>query len=113
MIRPMPKNPKHLTVLIVVVLLAVVGTYFIINSRASSPFTSVTATSGTLAGDATTQQNCSGSTSDSCVLFPTTGASAAVCNPSPCTAGSVPTATVNMVNLGNINNGSVDQTRTY
>ncbi len=41
------------------------------------------------------------------------GASQAVCSPSPCSPGTVPDSTTNVVNLGTINNGSADQTRTY
>ena len=109
----MPKNPKHLTALIVILLVAVAGTYLIVGSRAASPNISAVATDGTAAGSAKAQQNCTGSTSGSCVLFRNTGASEAICNPSPCSAGATPTATVNMVNLGTISDGTVGQTRTY
>ncbi|HZL07875.1 MAG TPA: hypothetical protein VFC50_01635 [Candidatus Dormibacteraeota bacterium] len=109
----MSKKPKHLTALIVILLVAAAGTYFIVGSRAASPNTSAVATDGKAAGSATAQQNCTGSNSGGCVLFRNTGASDATCNPSPCSAGAAPTATVNMVDLGPINDGSTSPDRTY
>jgi hypothetical protein len=73
----MAKNPKNLiksstskqlTILLVVILVAVVGTYLLVGSHAASPYTSVTADSGALNSTAT-KQACSGSTDGNCVLF--------------------------------------------
>ncbi|MFI5270594.1 MAG: hypothetical protein ACHQT9_00935 [Candidatus Saccharimonadales bacterium] len=62
-----PKTQK-ITAAIVILTIALVGTIILSNSHASSPYASVGADKGTLAGGAISQ-NCSGSTDGNCVTF--------------------------------------------
>ena len=52
----------------VILLVAAVGTYFLVGSHAASQFASLQAEGGTLAGGATSQA-CSGASNNNCVLF--------------------------------------------
>ncbi len=108
------KNFRQLSLLVVMLIVASVGTYILASSRAATPYASVNAGSGTVAGGASVK-TCSGSAASNgkCALFAITGASNAVCTPSPCTPGAAPTATTNMVDLGFINDGSTAPDRTY
>lgn len=63
------KNPQKITVVVVVILVAGIGTSLILSSHAASPYVSVTADTGTPTGAATIVQNCNGSTDGSCVTF--------------------------------------------
>ena len=55
--------------LLIVLLVAVIGTYLLTNSHAATPYASITAASGTPANGAAKQTSCSGSTDGSCVAF--------------------------------------------
>jgi poly(3-hydroxybutyrate) depolymerase len=111
--KRMPRAP----LVIVAIIFGITGIHLMTGSHAATPYVSINADAGTVANGAT-KQACSGASNGNCVVFggpnaSVTGASNAVCNPSPCLAGTVPTGTANLVNLGTINNGSADQTRTY
>jgi hypothetical protein len=62
------KTRRKLTPLIVVLVFAGIGTALLLGSHAASPYTSTTASSGTLTSGATSQ-TCIGASSGSCVLF--------------------------------------------
>jgi hypothetical protein len=62
------KKLQQVIALIVVILVAGIGTYLLTGSHAATPYSSVTADSGTLNNGAT-QQSCSGASDGSCVLF--------------------------------------------
>jgi hypothetical protein len=61
------KLPKIVS-LVVILIVAILGTYLLTASHAATPYSSVTADSGTLTGTAT-KQTCSDSTDGSCVAF--------------------------------------------
>jgi hypothetical protein len=73
----MPKNisklinsftSKQLLSLLVVIIVAALGTYLLVGSHAATPYDSITADSGTVSNGAT-KQTCSGSTDGNCVVF--------------------------------------------
>jgi hypothetical protein len=64
------KKPQQFTAVLIVLIVAIVGTYLLIGSHAATPYSSVTADSGTLAAGAA-KQTCSGSSDGSCVVFGT------------------------------------------
>ncbi|HSX47807.1 MAG TPA: hypothetical protein VLF63_03460 [Patescibacteria group bacterium] len=90
----MPKKHKQLTAIIIVLLVAVVGTLLILGSRAvnSSLFVSINSSNGTLSGNAT-KQSCTVTSTGSCVFFAgSTGTSKFIpgtCGSGGCTASSV------------------------
>jgi hypothetical protein len=59
---------KIILPLVVIVIVAIGGTYFLLSSHAATPYVAVTADSGTPTSPASTT-SCSGSTDGSCVLF--------------------------------------------
>lgn len=63
------KSARWLSAVLVVVIVAGIGTYLLLSSHAASPYVSVTANSGTPTGAATVVQSCSGATDTSCVMF--------------------------------------------
>jgi len=63
-----PKQTQRITAVVVVLLIASIGTILLIGSHAASPYASVTADQGTLTGGAASQ-SCSGSSDGSCVVF--------------------------------------------
>jgi len=82
---------RQVTTGLVVVIVALVGVHFLIGSHAATPYASTTADKGVL-GNGATEQTCSGASSGSCVAFvgnPATEMSKAVCNPNPCTQGTL------------------------
>ena len=62
------KRTQQLTAIIVVLIVAGIGTYLILGSHAATPYASITADKGTLANGATAQ-TCAGSSNGSCVVF--------------------------------------------
>jgi len=62
------KRTKQITVVLVVVIVAGIGTYLLVGSHAATPYASITADSGTLGGGATSQ-SCSGASDGNCVQF--------------------------------------------
>jgi hypothetical protein len=62
------KRFQQVSVLLVVVIVASIGTYLLISSRAATPYASITANKGSLANGATSK-TCSGASSGSCVVF--------------------------------------------
>ncbi len=62
------KNTQRLLALLVVVIVAAIGTYLLIGSHAASPYASTTADNGTLANGAV-KQTCSGASDGNCVSF--------------------------------------------
>lgn len=54
---------------LVVVVVAGIGTYLLLSSHAATPYVSVTADSGTPTGAASVTQNCNGTTDNHCVTF--------------------------------------------
>ena len=63
------KRPKKIIFIIIVLLVASIGTYLLIGSHAASLYSSINPVNGTLTGNATILQTCAGSTSGSCVVF--------------------------------------------
>jgi hypothetical protein len=59
---------KKLKSILVVILVASIGTYLLVGSHAASPYSSITADSGVLS-DGAIKQTCSGSADGNCVLF--------------------------------------------
>jgi hypothetical protein len=59
---------KQLSAALVVIIVAAVGTYLLVNSHAASPYASITADKGTLANGATSQA-CAGASDGNCVVF--------------------------------------------
>jgi hypothetical protein len=62
---------QRLLVVLVVLVVAGIGTYLLIGSHAASPYASITADSGTLASSAA-KQACSGASDGNCVVFGST-----------------------------------------
>src|ERR1039458_1557274 len=62
------KSFQQLTAILVVLIVAAIGTYLLIGSHAATPYASINADKGTLANGAT-KQTCSGSSDGSCVMF--------------------------------------------
>src|ERR1039458_6895390 len=62
------KRTKQITAVLAVLIVAAVGTYLLVGSHAATPYASITADKGTLAGGAT-RQTCSGSSDGNCVVF--------------------------------------------
>src|ERR1039458_9307789 len=62
------KRTKQITSVLVVLIVAAVGTYLLVGSHAATPYAYITADKGTLANGAT-KQTCSGSSDGSCVVF--------------------------------------------
>ena len=62
------KRFQQVSVLLVVVIVAGIGTYLLLSSHAATPYTSITADKGTLSGGATSK-TCSGASNGSCVVF--------------------------------------------
>ncbi|HZL07873.1 MAG TPA: hypothetical protein VFC50_01625 [Candidatus Dormibacteraeota bacterium] len=86
------ENFQRISLVLIVLIVAGVGTYLIISSRAASPYENVDASGGTTNG--ATAQTCTGSTAGNgqCVVFGGQSSgpvSKAVCNPSPCTQGTL------------------------
>jgi hypothetical protein len=65
------KNFQKVTAVLFILIVAGIGTYLIIFSRAATPYASITADQGTLANGAT-KQTCSGASGGSCVQFGST-----------------------------------------
>src|SRR5665213_117096 len=65
------KRTKQITSVLVVLIVAIVGTYLLVGSHAATPYASITADKGALAGGAT-KQSCSGASDGSCVMFGST-----------------------------------------
>lgn len=63
---------QQFSALLIVLIVAAVGTFLLIGSHAATPYASITADKGTLAGGAT-KQTCSGSSDGSCVVFASSG----------------------------------------
>lgn len=63
------KSYQQAVALLVVVIVAALGTYSLVTSRAATPYASVNASSGSIANGAQAVQSCSGSSSGSCVVF--------------------------------------------
>jgi endoglucanase len=70
------KNPRFLLALMIVVVVAAIGSYLLIASHAATPEASVGADSGTLANGAT-KGACSGASDGDCVTFGSTASSTA------------------------------------
>jgi hypothetical protein len=67
--RLVKNNLQHRAALIIIILVvAAIGTYFLVGSHAASPYVSTTAASGTLSNGAVSQ-TCSGASSGICVAF--------------------------------------------
>ena len=62
------KRFQQVSVLLVVVIVAGIGTYLLLSSHAATPYTSITADKGTLSGGATSK-TCSGASGGNCVVF--------------------------------------------
>ena len=62
------KRFQQVSAVLVVVIVAAVGTYLLVGSHAATPYVSITADTGTLASGAT-KQACSGSSDGNCVVF--------------------------------------------
>jgi hypothetical protein len=63
------QSNRRLSAIVVIVIVAGIGTYLLLSSHAASPYVSITANSGTPTGSATLVPNCSGATDTSCVMF--------------------------------------------
>ncbi len=63
-----PKRTQQITTVLVVVLVAGIGTFFLVGSHAATPYVATTADSGSLANGATTQ-SCTGASDGNCVVF--------------------------------------------
>ena len=73
---------RQLTAILIVIIVAGIGSYLLISSHAASPYASITAESGNLAG-AATKHTCSGASDGNCVQFGSTPGSGATINPTP------------------------------
>jgi hypothetical protein len=62
------KRVQQISAVLVVVIIAAVGTYLLVGSHAATPYASINAVSGTLANGAT-KQTCSGAIGGNCVVF--------------------------------------------
>src|ERR1039458_7700242 len=62
------KRTKQITSVLVVLIVAGVGTYLLVGSHAATPYASITADQGTLANGAT-KQTCAGASNGNCVVF--------------------------------------------
>src|ERR1039458_7837698 len=62
------KRTKQITSVLVVLIVAGVGTYLLVGSHAATPYASITADKGTLANGATSQ-SCTGASDGNCVMF--------------------------------------------
>jgi hypothetical protein len=62
------KRAQQITAILVVLIVAGIGTYLLLGSHAATPYASITADQGTLANGAT-KQACSGSSDGNCVVF--------------------------------------------
>jgi hypothetical protein len=62
------KRTKQITSVLVVLIVAGIGTYLLLGSHAATPYTSITANKGILSGGATTK-TCSGASDGNCVVF--------------------------------------------
>ena len=62
------KNTQRISLVLVVLIVAGIGTYLLLNSHAATPYASITAASGTLTSGAT-QQTCAGASGGNCVVF--------------------------------------------
>ena len=62
------RKSQKISIVLVVLIVAAIGTYLLVGSHAASPYTSTTLDSGTLSGGATTQ-TCAGASDGSCVVF--------------------------------------------
>lgn len=62
------KRTQQITAILVIVLVAGIGTYLLLGSHAATPYASTTADSGTLASGAT-KQSCAGASDGNCVVF--------------------------------------------
>ncbi|HZL07703.1 MAG TPA: hypothetical protein VFC50_00730 [Candidatus Dormibacteraeota bacterium] len=63
------KRPQQITAVLVIVVVAAIGTYLLTGSRAATPYANLNAANGRLGGNAQQVQNCSGANSGSCVTF--------------------------------------------
>jgi hypothetical protein len=70
---------KKLASLLVVIIVASLGTYLLIGSHAATPYASITADSGNVTASAS-KQACSGSTDGSCVIFGSTSSGGGTSN---------------------------------
>jgi len=66
------KTTQRISLALVVLIVAGIGTYLLLNSHAATPYASITAASGTLSGGAAAKQSCTGASDGSCVMFGTT-----------------------------------------
>lgn len=73
------KRTKQITIVLVVLLVAGIGTYLLISSHAATPYASTTANNGTVTGTAT-KQSCSGASSGNCVVFGASTACSSGCS---------------------------------
>ena len=73
------KRTKQITSVLVVLIVAAVGTYLLVGSHAATPYASITADKGTLANGAT-KQSCSGTSDGSCVVFGSISSGGGACN---------------------------------
>ena len=76
------KTIHKLSALLIVLVVAAVGTYFLTFSHASSPYASVTADQGTLTNGAV-KQNCTNTSDGSCVVFGSGSGSSNTVSPNP------------------------------
>jgi hypothetical protein len=66
------KISQRITAVLVIIIVAAIGTYLLKGSKAASPYASTNAASGSLGGNAQQVQNCSGANNGSCVVFDAT-----------------------------------------
>lgn len=76
------KRLQRITAGLVILLVAGIGTYLLLGSHATSPYTSTTADNGTLANGAN-KQICTGASDGSCVVFGSTSDGGVTINPNP------------------------------
>lgn len=62
------KRLKYISLVLVILIVAGIGTYLLIGSHATTPYASITADNGVLTGS-TTKKSCTGSSNGSCVVF--------------------------------------------
>jgi hypothetical protein len=60
---------KQSSAFLVIVIVATVGTYLLINSHAATPYASITADNGTSTGGATVKKSCLGASDGNCMTF--------------------------------------------
>jgi hypothetical protein len=63
------KHQNLIGIVFIVFIVSAVGTYFLVNSRAATPYAGISADQGSLASGANMQQNCAGASDGNCVCF--------------------------------------------